>query len=196
MRPAPKNATFAPESASKQDAKKAARTARIQENQAAKKAAMDAKIKANQPAPKPAPKPMPMPAPDIKADIDAKQAARDAIAPRPTTPAARPTTPAPTVGNVRNYIQNQLSGSGSSDVALKNAIDAASTKFNQPAPSTAPPANARPMAPTPGGAPAMKKGGSVRNKPAAKFSSGGSTSKASSRGDGIAQRGKTKGRYI
>lgn len=43
---------------------------------------------------------------------------------------------------------------------------------------------------------AMKRGGSVRNKPAAKFSSGGSTSKASSRGDGIAKRGKTKGRYI
>jgi hypothetical protein len=44
--------------------------------------------------------------------------------------------------------------------------------------------------------PLMKRGGKVRNKPAAKFSSGGSTSKASSRGDGIAQRGKTKGRYI
>ena len=40
----------------------------------------------------------------------------------------------------------------------------------------------------------MRRGGSVRNKPEAKFSSGGSVSKASSRGDGIAQRGKTKGR--
>jgi hypothetical protein len=47
-----------------------------------------------------------------------------------------------------------------------------------------------------GGVPAMKRGGSVRSKPAAKFSSSGSTSKISSRGDGIAQRGKTKGRYI
>ena len=93
-----------------------------------------------------------------------------------------------------------------------------------PQPGTVPPANAMPMAPSnPGGAssglgsggpggpssglgsgaqlgsqniPAMKRGGKVRNKPAAKFSSGGSTSKASSRGDGIAQRGKTKGRYI
>ena len=47
-----------------------------------------------------------------------------------------------------------------------------------------------------GGVPAMKRGGSVRSKPAAKFSSGGSTKKTLSRGDGIAQRGKTKGRYI
>ena len=46
----------------------------------------------------------------------------------------------------------------------------------------------------PAPAPGMKRGGSVRNKPEAKFSSGGSASKASSRGDGIAQRGKTKGR--
>jgi hypothetical protein len=40
----------------------------------------------------------------------------------------------------------------------------------------------------------MRRGGSVKNKQTAKFSSGGSVSKASSRGDGIAQRGKTKGR--
>lgn len=81
-----------------------------------------------------------------------------------------------------------------------------------PQPGTVPPANAIPMAPSnPGGPssglgstaqlgsqniPLMKRGGKVRNKPAAKFSSGGSPSKASSRGDGIAQRGKTKGRYI
>ena len=44
--------------------------------------------------------------------------------------------------------------------------------------------------------PAMKRGGKVRGKTEAKFSSGGPASKASSRGDGIAQRGKTKGRYI
>ena len=43
----------------------------------------------------------------------------------------------------------------------------------------------------------MKRGGAVKAKaPVKKMSSGGSTSKASSRGDGIAQRGKTKGRYI
>ena len=77
---------------------------------------------------------------------------------------------------------------------VPNAAMAAQQKM--PPPNMVPPANAMPMAPTPGGAPAMKRGGSVRNKPAAKFSSGGSTSKASSRGDGIAQRGKTKGRYI
>ena len=42
--------------------------------------------------------------------------------------------------------------------------------------------------------PGMKRGGKVRQKAEAKYSSGGSTSKASSRADGIAQRGKTKGR--
>jgi hypothetical protein len=40
----------------------------------------------------------------------------------------------------------------------------------------------------------MRRGGSVKNKQTAKFSSSGAVSKASSRGDGIAQRGKTKGR--
>jgi hypothetical protein len=78
---------------------------------------------------------------------------------------------------------------------VPNAQMAAMQKMPQP--GTVPPANAMPMAPSPaGGAFAMKRGGSVRSKPAAKFSSGGSTSKTSSRGDGIAQRGKTKGRYI
>jgi hypothetical protein len=40
----------------------------------------------------------------------------------------------------------------------------------------------------------MKRGGAVRNKPQTKFASGGSVGSASKRGDGIAQRGKTKGR--
>ena len=44
--------------------------------------------------------------------------------------------------------------------------------------------------------PGMKRGGAVRNKPQTKFSSGGSVGSASKRGDGIAQRGKTKGRMI
>ena len=39
-----------------------------------------------------------------------------------------------------------------------------------------------------------KKGGAVRSKPQTKFASGGSVGGASRRGDGIAQRGKTKGR--
>ena len=62
-----------------------------------------------------------------------------------------------------------------------------------------------PQMPSPGGAPmttpkapsqsmAMRKGGAVRSKPQTKFASGGSVSSASKRGDGIAQRGKTKGR--
>ena len=42
--------------------------------------------------------------------------------------------------------------------------------------------------------PGMKRGGKVRGKGQARFASGGSVSKTSSRGDGIAQRGKTKGR--
>jgi hypothetical protein len=41
----------------------------------------------------------------------------------------------------------------------------------------------------------FKRGGSVKKKPEVKkMASGGSTSKASSRGDGIAQRGKTRGK--
>jgi len=43
-------------------------------------------------------------------------------------------------------------------------------------------------------APGMKRGGAVRSKPQTKFASGGSVGGASRRGDGIAQRGKTKGR--
>lgn len=42
--------------------------------------------------------------------------------------------------------------------------------------------------------PGMKRGGAVRSKPQTKFASGGSVGSASRRGDGIAQRGKTKGR--
>ena len=42
--------------------------------------------------------------------------------------------------------------------------------------------------------PSMKRGGAVRSKPQTKFASGGSVGSASRRGDGIAQRGKTKGR--
>jgi hypothetical protein len=42
----------------------------------------------------------------------------------------------------------------------------------------------------------FKKGGQVKKKPAKKMSSGGSVSSASKRGDGCAQRGKTKGRMV
>ena len=50
-----------------------------------------------------------------------------------------------------------------------------------------------PMGTPPGMAPGMKRGGAVRNKPQTKFSSGGSVGSTSRRGDGIAQRGKTRG---
>ena len=42
----------------------------------------------------------------------------------------------------------------------------------------------------------MKRGGAVRSKSQTKFASGGSVGSASKRADGIAQRGKTKGRYL
>lgn len=57
--------------------------------------------------------------------------------------------------------------------------------------SAVPEAN-MPPAPTTGIA--YRRGGAVRNKPQTKFASGGSVGGASRRGDGIAQRGKTKGR--
>jgi hypothetical protein len=128
---------------------------------------LDAKIKANQPAAKPMPTPSkPANAPMEQVEID-----------KANKMAAMPQTKMPQANTV------------------PNAQMAAMQKMQQL--GTVPPANAMPMAPpTAGGVPAMKRGGSVRNKPAAKFSSGGSTNKTSSRGDGIAQRGKTKGRYI
>lgn len=49
---------------------------------------------------------------------------------------------------------------------------------------------------TPLPAPAMKRGGSVKGQSKSGFSYGGSLAKASKRGDGIAQRGKTKGRMV
>jgi hypothetical protein len=43
----------------------------------------------------------------------------------------------------------------------------------------------------------MKKGGSVKQKASTKtYKSGGSVSSASKRGDGIAQRGKTRGKLV
>ena len=57
----------------------------------------------------------------------------------------------------------------------------------------------KPTALSPGGPSAfpalgMKRGGAVKAKQPTKFSSGGSVSSASKRGDGIAQRGKTRGK--
>lgn len=122
------------------------------------------------------------------------------MAPMPLKPgtAPMPEKPYPVTGNNGNLASKLPTGMMTPQPVVQ--------------PGTVPPANAVPMAPSnPGGPssglgrtaqlgsqniPLMKRGGKVRNKPAAKFSSGGSTSKASSRGDGIAQRGKTKGRYI
>lgn len=42
----------------------------------------------------------------------------------------------------------------------------------------------------------FKKGGAVKKKPTKKYAKGGSVSSASKRGDGCAQRGKTKGRMV
>ena len=58
------------------------------------------------------------------------------------------------------------------------------------------PMGMNPMGGDAGAAGGFKKGGKVKAKKASGYSSGGSTTKASKRGDGIAQRGKTKGRMI
>ena len=42
----------------------------------------------------------------------------------------------------------------------------------------------------------FKKGGQVKKKPVKKYAKGGTVSSASKRGDGICQRGKTKGRMV
>ena len=137
---------------------------------AAYKKEMDAKIKARQPAVKPKP------------------------APAPRVPAARKFDAQPAKRAPVPMEQVEI------DKANKLA---AMPQSKMPQPGTMPQAAAKPMmTPTTAGptavptAPAMKRGGKVRDKSSEKFSSGGSTGQASKRGDGIAQRGKTKGRYI
>ena len=115
---------------------------------------------------------------------------------RPTTPMPVPKTPPPPVrSDILTKVNPNSNFQGDTRVPNLNTIGAPmpSGGGGMPAPGT----ENMPMAPSPtGGAFGMKRGGSVRNKPATKFSSGGSVSKASSRGDGIAQRGKTRGKYI
>ena len=126
---------------------------------------------------------------------------REGVAPANVKPlSAKNAPPAPRpMEQVEIAKANKMAAMPQTKMPQANTVPNAQMAVMQkmPQPGTAPPANAMPMAPpTAGGAPAMKRGGSVRNKPAAKFSSSGSTSKTSSRGDGIAQRGKTKGRMI
>jgi hypothetical protein len=166
---------------------------------------LDAKIKANQPAAKPMPMPFkpdytdpvmprspmvvpprtgvlpskPANAPMEQVEIDKQKAQAEMLAKqnyapnpgvgKPTSPGMGGPTPVPKTPPPP--VQSQPSHTGN----IKSI------------PKT-PPAPVKPAF-------AMKRGGAVKNKPA-KYSSGGSVSKASSRGDGIAQRGKTKGRYI
>jgi hypothetical protein len=166
--------------------------------QAAKKSAMDKK-KVNTPASRPVlAQPASKPAP-FKPDYTDPVRPRSPMDVQPKT-GVLPSKPANApMEQVEIDKANKMAATPQTYMPQANAMPNAQMAAMQkmPQPGAVPPANARPMAPPPvGGAPAMKRGGAVRNKPAAKFSSGGSTSKASSRGDGIAQRGKTKGRYI
>lgn len=150
---------------------------------AANKKELDAKIKAHQPAAKPKPAPAPT---------------REAAS-LPRVPAVRKFDIQPAKRAPVPMEQVEI------DKANKLA---AMPQSKMPQPGTMPQANIKPQAqmaaaqkmPQPGtmpqAAPAMKRGGKVRDKSSEKFSSGGSTGQASKRGDGIAQRGKTKGRYI
>jgi hypothetical protein len=124
-----------------------------------------------------------------------RQALEDSRLGRPVKPITQPASATAFQGDTRVPNVNTIGAPMPQANTVPNAQMAAMQKMPQP--GTVPPANAIPMAPSPaGGAFAMKRGGSVRSKPAVKFSSSGSTNKTSSRGDGIAQRGKTKGRYI
>ena len=103
-------------------------------------------------------------------------------------------------GNVSNQqnIMQGLVGKGPNVGTLANAVQAGRSAPAMPAPA-APSAPAAPMgrpAMQQMGRPAMqqiKKGGKVQAKG---YSSGGKVSSASKRADGIAQRGKTRGKFV
>jgi hypothetical protein len=170
-------------------------------------AEMAAKQKSNMPAPMPVSKPANKPMEQVEIDKakkmastpqtympqantvpDAKMAAAQKMAEQKMAmaemaakqksnmpaPMPRPNMPTPGMANPKQQ-----------PVATK-------TPFKFDATDPVPPS--RPMSSASPNPMMMRRGGSVKNKPEAKFSSGGSVSKASSRGDGIAQRGKTKGR--
>jgi len=101
----------------------------------------------------------------------------------PTSP--RKATP---VRDARGVVQNERAQLMAAKQAL---IDA---KANRPPMTPRMPPNPAPTVSPPPNANFMRKGGAVRSKPQTNFASGGSVGSASKRGDGIAQRGKTKGR--
>jgi len=144
-----------------------------------------------QPKPRPGPEPLPKPKIEKPGPVMPVQGAQK-IAMAEIAAKQKPTVPAPEEPNLPPYRQN---------------IDRPQPNLGKPPPMGAnfspqmlmPPMGGKPMSSTPMSSVSpnpmmMRRGGFVRNKPEAKFSSSGSVSKASSRGDGIAQRGKTKGR--
>jgi hypothetical protein len=151
----------------------------------ANKKELDAKIRANQPAPKPVQKPLPMPT------------QKPLPMPTPgTLPSKSANAP---IEQVEIYKANKMAAMPQTKIPQANTVPNAQMAAMQkmPQPGTVPPANSMPMAPpSTSGVPAMKRGGRVRGQSEAKFSSGGSVSSASRRGDGCATQGKTRGKFV
>ena len=138
-------------------------------------------------------------------DFDAKQAAKKADD-KPTKETKKETkkevtveTPTGNIGSRNSFDAGEVSPFSKREAAAEKLIDYPSRtadevveKITEAKAADEP---SRFSASNPMG---MKKGGSVRAKPKAKcMASGGSTSsRASSRGDGCAQRGKTRGRMV
>ena len=139
----------------------------------------------NRRKPKPTPKPPPRPISPLPKPMP----------PRPVVP-----KPMPPTGPVINRPVSRPTGPaevGGFDADREYPGPRVRGGPTNPGPMPLPPSgpmNPGPMPPPTGMGGGMKRGGKVRDKGQARFASGGSVSKTSSRGDGIAQRGKTKGR--
>ena len=109
--------------------------------------------------------------------------------PRPTptpTPKPEPTPPRPPTDPFPSMAHGMAPGMAPGMGASTGGDPAA---FNAKVAEVKNSVGGSPMGTSPG----MKRGGAVRSKPQTKFSSGGSVGSTSRRGDGIAQRGKTRG---
>ena len=129
--------------------------------------------------------------------IGEQKAARDAGQDRPDRAKLlqqyRSMNAAPVRDRPNDAFESPTLGPGGPQVGVSEYPMGGGTPAGTLSPRGAVTGGARPAPPMGGG---MKKGGSVR---AEKMASGGMTSKApaaSKRGDGIAQRGKTKGRMV
>ena len=124
-----------------------------------------------------------------------------AMTPKPAMGGPSPGMPSQGIGNT-NMTQKSFDDKAADAYKTYKAGETRNgvTAPTMPSPGMSSPNMApKPTTLSPGGPNAfpalgMKRGGAVKTKQPTKFASGGSVSSASKRGDGIAQRGKTKGK--